>query len=288
MAGPAPSGAGGELTRAIILLAGYGARRLPITKAIEKCMLPIGNRPIVDYVVEDCLRAGITDITFVVGEQSEQLRTYYGENQKLEAYLKRVGKTEYLEQVQNPAQKATFRYVVQTADMPYGTAVPVALCADAIGAEEQIIVASGDDFEYSKDGSNSELARLIEGVQAAGATAGLLATNIPRERVGKFGVIELDEAQCFRRIIEHPDPATAPSTLINISKYLFDKQLFEFTQQVMSEPPAANGEYQVISALNKYVAAGNSLPVIPIRGEYLDGGSLEGWLHANNVVVNGV
>lgn len=273
-----------NITRAIILLAGYGTRRLPITKAIEKCMLPIGNRPIVDYVVEDCLRGGITDITFVVGEQSDQLRTYYGENTALEAYLQRLGKIEQLQQVRWPAQKATFHYVVQTADMPYGTAVPVALCADGIAADEQVIVASGDDFEYGRDG-DSELARLIRGVQDAGATAGLLATNIPREGVGKFGVIELDAAGCFQRIIEHPDPATTPSTLINISKYLFDKQLFEFTQRVMAEAPAANGEYQVISALNMYVAAGNSLPVVPIQGEYLDGGSLDGWLHANNVVV---
>lgn len=273
-----------NVTRAIILLAGYGTRRLPITKAIEKCMLPVGNRPVVDYIVEDCLRAGITDITFVVSEQSDQLRAYYGENEALEAYLKRLGKEDQLRQVLHPAQKATFHYVVQTADMPYGTAVPVALCAAAVAAGEQVVVASGDDFEYSQDGS-SELARLIQNVADTGATAGLLATHVPRQSVGKFGVIEQSKDGGFQRIIEHPDPATAPSTLINISKYLFDKQLFDCAQRVMTEAPAANGEYQVTSALNMYVAAGNTLPVIPIRGEYLDGGSLDGWLHANNVVV---
>jgi UTP--glucose-1-phosphate uridylyltransferase len=273
-----------DVTRAIILLAGYGTRRLPITKAVEKCMLPIGNRPIVDYVVEDCIRAGITDITFVVSEQSQQLRTYYGTNQNLHDYLERVGKHQHIESILAPSQKATFHYVVQTSDMPYGTAVPVALCADLVEDGEQVIVASGDDFEFNRD-NGSELARLIQGATEAGATAGLLATNIPRENVGRYGVIELDDNNGFRQIIEGPEPENAPSTLVNISKYLFDKKLFDFTKQVMNEAPASNGEYQVISALNKYVAEGNTLPVIPIKGAYLDGGTLEGWLHANNVVV---
>jgi UTP--glucose-1-phosphate uridylyltransferase len=273
-----------DVTRAIILLAGYGTRRLPITKAVEKCMLPIGNRPIVDYVVEDCIRAGITDITFVVSEQSQQLRTYYGTNQNLHDYLERVGKHQHIESILAPSQKATFHYVVQTSDMPYGTAVPVALCADLVKDGEQVIVASGDDFEFNRD-NGSELARLIQGAKEAGATAGLLATNIPRENVGRYGVIELDDNNGFRQIIEGPEPENAPSTLVNISKYLFDKKLFDFTRQVMNEAPAPNGEYQVISALNKYVAEGNALPVIPIKGAYLDGGTLEGWLHANNVVV---
>ena len=273
-----------DVTRAIILLAGYGTRRLPITKAVEKCMLPIGNRPIVDYVVEDCIRAGVTDITFVVSEQSQQLRTYYGTNQNLHDYLERVGKHQHIETILEPSKKATFHYVVQTPDMPYGTAVPVALCADLVQEGEQVIVASGDDFEFNRD-EGSELARLIRGVRDAGATAGLLATNVPRDQVGRYGVIELDDQSGFQRIIEGPDPANAPSTLVNISKYLFDKKLFDLTKEVMNEAPAPNGEYQVIAALNKYVAAGNALPVVPIKGAYLDGGTLEGWLHANNVVV---
>jgi UTP--glucose-1-phosphate uridylyltransferase len=275
-----------EVTRAIILLAGYGTRRLPITKAVEKCMLPIGNRPIVDYVVEDCIRAGVTDITFVVSEQSQQLRTYYGTNQNLHDYLERVGKQQHIETILEPSKKATFHYVVQTPDMPYGTAVPVALCADLVSEGEQVIVASGDDFEFNRD-NGSELARLIHAAHDSGATAGMLATNVPRERVGRYGVIDLDDRGCFKQIIEGPDPANAPSTLVNISKYLFDKKLFELTRKVMDEPPAPNGEYQVIAALNKYVADGNSFPVIPIKGTYLDGGTLEGWLHANNVVVGG-
>src|SRR5687767_1023195 len=100
-----------KIKKAIIPVAGYGTRRLPITKAVEKCMLPVGNRPIVDYVVEDCLKAGITDIIFVVSEQFEQLQNYYGNNELLEEYLKGKGKTAQLQEVRELARKAKFHYV---------------------------------------------------------------------------------------------------------------------------------------------------------------------------------
>jgi len=81
-----------NVTKAIIPVAEWGTRRLPITKTIEKCMLPIGNRPLVDYVVQDCLKAGINDLYFVVGEQSTQLQDYYRSNIPLNDYLRRNGK----------------------------------------------------------------------------------------------------------------------------------------------------------------------------------------------------
>src|SRR5688572_10023993 len=139
-------------TKAIIPVAGYGTRRLPITKAIEKCMLPIGNRPIVDYVAEDCLKAGITDIILVVGEQFDQMQTYFGRNELLEEYLRGKGKTKELEEIVELAQKAKVHYVVQDQHQPYGTATPVALAANFIEDGEQVLVLMGDDFIYNRDG----------------------------------------------------------------------------------------------------------------------------------------
>lgn len=85
-----------KITKAIIPVAGWGTRMLPITKAIEKCMLPIGTRPVIDFVVQDVIKAGITDIYFVVGEQSSQLQNYYRSNIQLNDYLKRHGKDDKL------------------------------------------------------------------------------------------------------------------------------------------------------------------------------------------------
>src|SRR5690349_8132591 len=104
--------------KAIIMMAGYGTRRLPITKALEKYMLPIGNRPVIDYIVEDCLKAGITEFIFVVGEEFDQLKRYYGQNQILEEYLEIKGKTDELEEVRRLNRKARFRYVVQDQYQP--------------------------------------------------------------------------------------------------------------------------------------------------------------------------
>ena len=99
-----------NITKAIIPVAGWGTRRLPITKSIEKCMLPIGNRPMVDYVVQDCIDAGITDIYFVVSEDSSQLQSYYAANAALETYLEAHNKTEMLSLVTPPV--ARFHYII--------------------------------------------------------------------------------------------------------------------------------------------------------------------------------
>src|SRR5688572_29239159 len=155
-------------TKAIIAVAGYGTRRLPITKTIEKCMLPIGNRPIVDYVVEDCINNGITDIIFVVGERHEQIKNYYsGHNEQLESYLEAKGKTRELEQVKTLARGVTFSYVVQDRDQPYGTATPVALCAELVEPDDLVLFLAGDDFIYNPDGP-SAITQLLKGLEGSG------------------------------------------------------------------------------------------------------------------------
>ncbi|HEU5187785.1 MAG TPA: sugar phosphate nucleotidyltransferase [Candidatus Saccharimonadales bacterium] len=276
-----------NITKAIIPVAGYGTRRLPITKAIEKCMLPIGNRPIVDYVVEDCIKAGITDIIFVVGEQFDQLQSFYGRNQLLEEYLRDKGKASQLDDVVALAEKARFHYVVQDQHQPYGTAVPVSLCAHLIGKDERALVLMGDDFIYRQDGQ-SEAKNLIAGVEASDASVGLLAATVPREEVSKYGVIEMEQkgdVNYFKHIVEKPSVGSAPSTLINISKYLFNYDLMQCAREVMKQPLTPNGEYQLIEALNMYVDAGNPVAVVPAGGEFMDGGTVEGWLAANNRVL---
>ena len=265
------------ITKAIIPVAGWGTRRLPITKAIEKCMLPIGNRPLVDYVVQDCLAAGITEIYFIVGEDSTQLEDYYRSNIKLNDYLKRNGKEDKLSMVA-PLQGIKLHFIVQPSYGKYGTAVPVALAADYVAEGESAVVLMGDDFIYNKDDS-SEVQRLLENTPEG--ACGLLAARVPRESVGKYGVIEQDEAGNYIRIVDQPTPESAPSDLINISKYVLTKEVID---KAAGLPPAHNGEYQLPDAINDFVAEGGTVRVVPAQGEYLDGGSVEGWLHANNVV----
>ncbi|HEU4913828.1 MAG TPA: sugar phosphate nucleotidyltransferase [Candidatus Saccharimonadales bacterium] len=274
-------------TKAIIPVAGFGTRRLPITKAVEKCMLPIGDRPIIDYVVEDCLKAGVKDFYFVVGEEFAQLKRYYGHHQLLEEHLRDHNKQTELDQILGLTQKARFHYVIQDQHQPYGTAVPVALCARMINEGEQVLVAGGDDFVYRPDGS-SQMARLLNAVHGAGVTAGMLAAEVPQKDVGRYGVLQAHPDTAgnliFEKVVEHPDPQTTPSTLINITKFVFDSTMLDCAKKVLDLPPAANGEYQLTDALNLY-SKQKHLLVLPVDGEYLDGGTTEGWLYANNRIL---
>lgn len=266
------------ITKAIIPVAGWGTRRLPITKAIEKCMLPIGNRPIVDYVVEDCIKAGITEIYFVVNKNfNQQIKTYYGDNAALNDYLESRGK----EPLPRINDAVSFHYLEQASNEKYGTAIPVALAADYVAEHESVVVVMGDDFIYNSDGS-SEIARLIEATPENGCA--MLCATVAKNEVGRYGVVEMTEQGDYIRIVEHPDPETTPSTLINISKYVMNFQLLQATRTV---PQHSSGEYYLIDAMNRHVEQGETIKVLPAQGVYLDGGNLEGWLHANNVVVGG-
>jgi len=266
------------ITKAIIPVAGWGTRRLPITKAIEKCMLPIGNRPIVDYVVQDCLAAGITDIYFVVSEGSTQLEAYYGDNAELTTYLIANNKEGLLPLIQ-PIRGVNFHYVTQPNNGKYGTAVPISLVAPQLEHGESVVVLMGDDFIFNADGS-SEVARLLAATPENGNA--MLGVNIPREQVSRYGVVDLDVNHNFVRIVEKPPVDKAPSTLINVSKYVLNYDLLtaiaSYSEIVLS------GEYYVTEPINQYIDNGGSIKVVEATGQYLDGGSLEGWLYANNVV----
>jgi len=269
--------------KAIIAVAGFGTRWLPLTKAIEKCMLPIGNRPVIDYVVEDCLRAGITDIYIVVGEQSEQVRRFYGKNQQLEEYLEQKGKTAELDKLRQTRKQANFHFVTQTASMPYGTAIPIQIVLDEIEPGESVVVMMGDQFTYNAEGK-SEIANLLDRMQESRVTSGMVAAPVPKEDVSKYGIIELDEQGFFKRIVEKPKPEEAPSTLNNLSMYVFDSDMLRCVADVTTP---TNGEYYLTDALNAYVGGmGKPLAVVEAVGTYLDGGTVDGWLKANNFIAS--
>lgn len=261
-------------TSAIIMVAGYGTRRLPVTKTIEKCMLPFGNRPVVDYVVQDCIAAGITDIYFVVGEQSTQIRDYYRTNIDLKDYLVRNGKENLLPLIAPP--NVRFHYVTQPSSGNRGTADAISRAVEVIPEGESVVVLGGDDCIYREDGS--EIARLIEAAGEDGCS--MIGVRVEREKLSAYGVIEADETGNFVSIHEKPAVEDAPSDMINVSKYVFSPELLRLTQEyVAQENPS--GEYLITEPINSYVAAGGHMKVVPAEGEYLDSGTLENWVRAN-------
>jgi len=273
-----------KVTKAVIPVAGWGTRMLPITKAIEKCMLPIGTRPIIDYVVQDVLGAGITDIYFVVGEQSSQLQSYYRSNILLNDYLKQHGKADKLPLIA-PLKGVSIHFITQPSTGGYGTSIPVGLVNEFIEDGESVLVIMGDQFMYRTD-NGSNAAELIDLVQNSNATAGLHGVPVPQKDVSKYGIIEKDAADHFVQIIEKPTLDEAPSNLNNASFYLFPKRVFELAKSLPANPK--RGEYEITDAINAYVHEGGTIVVGEAKGQYLDGGSVEGWLYANNVVLSGL
>ncbi len=270
-----------QITKAVIPVAGWGTRMLPITKAVEKCMLPVGTKPVIDYVVQDCLKAGIEDIYFVVGEQSRQVNDFYRSNIQLNDYLKRKGKDDMLAMVA-PIKDLKIHFITQPSTGGYGTSVPVGLASEVIDEDESALVIMGDQFFWRTDGgSNAD--DLIKLVEESGLTCGLLGVPVPQEDVSKYGIIEKNGGDRFVRIVEKPTPKEAPSNLNNASFYVFDKQIFELAKTLPANP--VRGEYEITDVINAYVNSGKDFIVGEAKGEYLDSGNVNGWLHANRVVM---
>ncbi len=268
-----------KCTKAIIAVAGYGTRRLPIAKAVEKCMLPLLNRPVVDYAVQDCIRAGVTDIYFVVSGDARQLRDYYERQPVLEEYLTRKGKPDMVAAIQ-PPKDVTFHYISQDlSDGRYGTSIPVWLCRDYFEDDEHMLVVMGDQTLYRADGG-SEARDLIEHVISSGADAGIIGNPIPWEQISNFGIIETDDEGYYRRIIEHPRRDEVNTNLNNSSFYLLPATFFEYLTRQIAAEQTSEGEYFIIDAIN-HMADDKKIVVYTSRGEYLECGSLANWVRAN-------
>ena len=274
-----------QIKKAIIPVAGWGTRRLPITKTIEKAMLPIGNRPLVDYVVEDCVKAGISEIYIVIDEKPfSQIKNYYEENAQLNNYLIARGKGDRVALAKTDREGVTLHFYCQkNVDSRYGSAEPVAQVVEEFGINEPVAVLMGDDFSYNADGS-SDIARLAELINDENDSA-MLATEVPMEAVEKYGILKVDDG-ILSGIYEKPKREEAPSNLINISKYIMSPSLLKRVVNYCRSHDFGpkDQEYLITDPIIDHIKAGEKIHVMPIRGEYLDGGSLEGWLHANNVI----
>ena len=269
------------ITKAIIPVAGWGTRRLPITKAIDKCMLPVGNRPIVDYVVRDCIKAGIKEIFFVVNKGSTQLQQYYSDNQELNQFLEYNRKQDLIE-LAHPPRDVVFHYIEQDSNDKYGTAIPVALVYPHLQKGESVLVATGDDFIYNADGS-SDFTRLIEATPQ-GANS-ILSTAIDPQEVSRYGVLDFNEdTGLFAGIVEKPSIEQAPSNQINTSKYVLNYEVLTRTYGYCQLD--VSGEYYLTSVLNQAAVEKQSITVVPAVGEYLDCGNVHGWLRANQLIVS--
>ena len=273
-----------KITKAIIPVAGWGTRRLPITKVIEKSMLPVGNRPLVDYSVQELIKAGITDIYMVISNVEPcQVQEFYRDNLALNDYLIERGKADRLALAKTLPDHVKIHYTTQDPAGQYGTAVPIALVVEEFNLDEPVLVFMGDDFVWNPDGE-SAAESLINSLQNADESA-ILGVEIPRERVDKYGVLSVKDSQLVG-VVEKPSVEEAPSNMINVSKYIMSRDLLHRVVDYVKTHDFGplDQEYLVTDPIDEYIKAGGVMRVAPTTGEYLDGGSVDGWVHANNVV----
>ena len=272
------------ITKAIIPVAGWGTRRLPITKIIEKSMLPVGNRPLVDYSVQELIKAGVKDIYMVISNVEPcQVREFYKDNLALNQYLVDRGKEDRLALAKTLPEGVTIHYTVQDPAGKYGTAVPIALVVKEYNLNEPVLVFMGDDFIWNPDGESASEA-LIKSIKNDSESA-ILGVEIDKDKVEKYGVLSAKDGKLVG-IVEKPKPNKAPSNLINVSKYIMSPELLQRIVKYVDSHDFGplDQEYLVTDPIDEYIKDGGTMRVAPTTGQYLDGGSVEGWLHANNVV----
>lgn len=270
-----------KIKKALISAAGFGSRFLPISKSVQKEMLPLINRPVIDYIVDDCIKAGIEEIVIVVSPDDQQIQSYYSENPKIYQYLQRFNKTVRYESVKDLHTKAKFTFLTQdTINGDYGTAVPVRLAEEVMQDEDAFLVFNSDDPMYHADGS-SEAAMMIDYFLASGAQGLATHQETPMEIINKYGVADVYEDNGFKYLnymVEKPAKGQEPSNLANIGKYIFTPQIFEEIRRQEANPELK--EYLLTDSLN-LLAENHKVVVYPTTGEFLDLGYPLGWLKAN-------
>ncbi|MBR2695711.1 hypothetical protein IKE86_02280 [Candidatus Saccharibacteria bacterium] len=272
------------ITKAIIPVAGWGTRRLPITKIIEKSMLPVGNRPLVDYSVQELIKAGVKDIYMVISNVEPcQVREYYKDNLALNLYLEERGKEDRLKLAKTLPDGVKIHYTSQDPSAKYGTAVPVAMVAEEYNINEPVFVFFGDDFIWNPNGE-SAAESLLKSIESESESA-ILGVEVAREEVVKYGMIDVKDGK-LTKIVEKPALEDVNSNLVHVSKYIMSPKLIqEMVEYVNSHDfGPKDQEYMATDPLATFVEKGGIVRVAPTTGEYLDGGSIEGWVHANNVV----
>jgi UTP--glucose-1-phosphate uridylyltransferase len=233
-----------QVKKAIIPAAGMGTRFLPATKAMPKEMLPIINKPTIQYIVEEAIEAGIEDIIIVTGKGKRAIEDHFDSSYELEDRLFEAGKLQLLEEVQR-SSKVDIHYIRQKEPKGLGHAV---WCARRFIGNEPFAVLLGDDIVTSKVPC---LRQLINEYENIGRSI-IGVQNVPAEETYRYGIIDpmeqRDRLYKVRRFVEKPALGTAPSNLAIMGRYVFTPQIFEFLQL---QEAGAGGEIQLTDAIQK-------------------------------------
>lgn len=270
-----------KVRKAVIAAAGLGTRMFPITKTIDKAMLPIGSRPAIDLIVEECRAAGVDQIAIVVRDGSSQVQHYYTPDPALESLLAQHSWQSKGTVLNEIGQGIDFQFLHQRVDTDdYGTAVPLLLVEDFID-KEPFYYISGDDILIDAPGT-STLRNLADQVEDAGS--GLVALFVDQAESGRYGaldVAERDGRSLLTGLREKQTPTDSTrDCLINVSRYVLPPTVIDLVRKVPVDPRSR--ERRITDALLRLVDSGTRPVVYVTDAHYFDIGNRQGLLAANN------
>jgi len=266
-----------KVRKAVFPVAGMGTRFLPATKASPKEMLPIVDKPLIQYAVEEAVAAGITDMIFVTGRSKRAIEDHFDKAYELESELAARGKTEMLEFVRNMIPRdINCVYIRQQEALGLGHAV---LCARPVIGDEPFAVILADDL---LDGDTPVMKQMSE-VYDYYRCSVLGVQDVPREDTRSYGIVDArrvaDRLEQINAIVEKPKPEEAPSTLAVVGRYILTPRIFEHLEKIK---PGAGGEIQLTDAIASLLAEEQVL-AHRFDGVRYDCGSKLGYLQATVV-----
>lgn len=260
-----------KIRKAVIPAAGFGTRFLPQTKAMPKEMLPIVDKPIIQYVVEECVASGIKDIVMVTNWQKRSIEDHFDYPYELEKRLIEWGKEKELQEIREIANLANFVYVRQKGPLGNATAV---LCAEPAIEDEPFVVIWGDEFIYAQP---PRLKQMIDVYNKYGGIviSGVRITHQPD--VSRYGIADIEpvigEKHLFKikKIVEKPKPEDAPSNLATHGAYILPPEIFKVIRTLK---PSKGGELWLVDAINILHQQGFPLYTCEIQNsKYYDTGN---------------
>ena len=265
------------IKKCLFPVAGYGTRFLPATKAMPKEMLPIVNKPLVHYGVEEALDAGLFEIGFVTGRNKRAINDYFDTNYELEHEISGSGKEALLSDIRNVIQKGTFSTTRQHEMLGLGHAI---LTGETLIGDEPFGVVLADDLCFGAD-DQGVLSQMVSLYQQFRCTI-VAIQEVPDDQVEKFGVIAGDPIRddLFRvtDMVEKPKKEDAPSNLAIIGRYILTPDIFNLIRKT---PPGKNGEVQITDALLTQAKEG-CVMAYKFKGRRFDCGSISGFISATN------
>lgn len=261
--------------KAVFPVAGLGTRFLPATKAMPKELLPIIDKPIIQFAVEEAVAAGITDLIFITGKSKRAIEDHFDSNIELETALRAKGQHDILEQIENIVPPGVnCIYIRQAEALGLGHAV---LCAEPVVGNEPFAVLLADDLILGNELPTPRMVREYED----SPNSLLMTMEVALSEVSKYGIIRSGRKFSKTRtdveaLVEKPGEADAPSRLASIGRYILEPEIFD---TIRSLPPGHGGEIQLADAINTLAGKGH-VQAIEMIGQRYDCGCKSGYLEA--------